>query len=166
MTGNNENLDELLSKFFDQRDIFEIERDIRLGDEILRSHPAPEPAESVVEDIKAQIRAELAGRRRWDGPMVQRIAVAAVIIVIAVAGVKFINQYTAGTGIVPPASTIWADGELGGDRQLARLNAEIDQIEDNIVNIRLDEQDDLNGSDFEELEMELVAFSGDFWKGQ
>jgi len=61
---------------------------------------------------------------------------------------------------------IWEDeSEPGGDEQLTALTAEIDEVEADILAIRLGEDGGENDSLLTDLEMEMIEINGDFWKG-
>jgi len=169
MTENNENLDELLSRFLDEHEVHVAAEDIRLGENLLASFSVPAPDAVVIEAIKAQIGVRLRAqqKRRFIRLTVQRIAVAAIIIVLAMAGLKFLVEQKPETSSLSKAAygQIWGDGEVNGDEQLAALIAEIDEVEADILAIRLGENGGENDSLLTDLEMEMIEINGDFWKG-
>ena len=170
MTENNENLDELLSRFLDEHEAHVAAEDIRLGENLLASFSVPAPDAVVIEAIKAQIGVRLRAqqKRRFIRLTVQRIAVAAIIIVLAMAGLKFLvepERQVVGVGKVSQ-EFIWEDeSKPGGDEQLAALMAEIDEVEADILAIRLGEDGGENDLLLTDLEMEMIEINGDFWKG-
>ena len=166
MTEKKENLEELLHAFLDEQQAAQAERDIRLGDDLLRSYPAPAPDKLVTDRIKAQIGAELAHRRNRPAVLLKRAAVAAVLIAGVLTGIKYMGQnQTAQQPAIAAAGWIWQDNADGGDVQFAMLVNEIEEIEADIAGIRLDEYAEENGADLSELEIEFVEIEGDFWKG-
>ena len=161
MNENKENLNELLSDFFDPAEASQIKRDIEQGDEVFRNYPAPEPNKELVDAIKVRMAGELARRRERKPLSVvlrRAVAVAAVFIVISLAGLIFF-----GNGDDDIYANIWQD-----DTQLLALMAQVDEIADQIQQIRLDEfgeDDDADIAQWEIEEMEMVANNTDFWKG-
>ena len=170
MTENNENSDELLSRFLDEHESHVAAEDIHRGEDLLASFSTPAPDASVIEAIKAQIelRLRVKQKRRFIRSMAQKIAVAAIIIVLAMAGLKFLVEpepKVKGVGKVS-REFIWEDeSEPGGDEQLAVLTAQIDEVEADILAIRLGEDGGENDSLLTDLEMEMIEINGDFWKG-
>jgi hypothetical protein len=169
MTENRENLEELLSSFFDERKTHEAAEDIRLGEEILDGFGAPEPEQAVIDGIKTQIGVHLRARKRQRSIrlMVRRVAVAAVIIACAMAGLRlFTGPERKVNGLAKAGQVfIWEESGAGGDEQLAALTAEVNKVEADMLAIRLDESGDENGSVVTDLEAEMVDINGDFWKG-
>jgi hypothetical protein len=161
MNDNKEKLNELLSDFFDPAEASQIKRDIEQGDEVFRNYPAPEPNKELVDAIKVRMADELARRRERKPVSVvlrRAVAVAAVFIFISLAGLIFF-----GNGDDDIYANIWQD-----DTQLLALMAQVDEIADQIQQIRLDEFVEDNGTDiaqWEIEEMEMVANNTDFWKG-
>ena len=101
-------------------------------------------------------------------PVVPRAAVAAVIIVLAIAGARYLTEpdreatYVANT----VQASIWDDESgLGGDEQLATLTAQISEIEADMLAIRLGEDRSKSSSLLTDLEVEMNEINGDFWKG-
>jgi len=170
MTENYENLDELLSRFLDKHQIHEAAEDIRLGEELLASFGGPAPDKAVTDGIKTQIEVHLRVRRkqRLVRSMFYRVAVAAAIVVLAIAGARFFTgPEPKATGVASAAyASIW-DDENGpaGDEQLAALITEIDEIEASMLAIRLGENGTEGGMILTDLEMEMSEINGDFWKG-
>ncbi len=170
MIENNENLDELLSRFFDERQTHKAAEDIRAGEKLLASCSSPVCDQAVINGIKAQIKMHLEVRkkRRLVGSMFYRVAVAAVIIVLAITGVKFFPESERGQVTVSKVGQdfIWDDESgAGGDEQLADLTAQIDEIEASMHAIRLGENRGEDGALITDLEVEMGEINGDFWKG-
>ena len=71
MTDNkNENLDELLARFYDKAQAEQLKNDIKSGDELLASSPVPSPPENLINNIKAEFDKESASKAtaREDSP--------------------------------------------------------------------------------------------------
>jgi hypothetical protein len=167
MTENNENIDELLSRFLDSSQMHKAAEDIRLGEELLESFSAPLPAKSVTDGIKAQIQVHLhtLRRRRVVRSMFYRVAVAAVFVVLAFAGARYLTEPDRkATGVATAAyASIWDDES--GDKQLATLTAQVSEIEADMLAIRLGDSGTESSSLLTDLEVEMTEINGDFWKG-
>jgi len=170
VTENNENLNELLSRFLDERQTHEAAEDFRAGEKLLASFPVPACDQDVINGIKAQIKVRLEARKRQKliRSMFHRVAACAVIIVLAIAGVKFFPEPKRERVTVSKAGSdfIW-DDEIGtgSDEQFAALTAKIDEIQASMLAIRLDENGDEGGTILTNLEVEISEINGDFWKG-
>ena len=74
---------------------------------------------------------------------------------------------------MPPATAkemipteIWESSDLAvDDAELAVLNAEIDQLENELIALRLGETGGNGTGELTELEMELIVVDNEFWKG-
>jgi len=170
MTENRENLDELLSRFLDEGQTHEAAEDIRAGEKLLVSFSAPACDQAVINSIKAQIEVHLEARKRQKlvRSMFYRVAVAAAIVVLAIAGVKFFPEpERKATGVASAAyASIWDDESgTGSDEQLTALTAQIDEIEASMLAIKLGENGVEGGTILTDLEVEMSEINGDFWKG-
>jgi len=164
MIENKENLDKLLLGFFDPAQASQIKRDIEQGEEAFCKYPGPVPDKELVLAIKRRTADELA-RKRDSKPVFavlsQAVAVAAVFIILALGGLMFFASDSGDT--TPLAQDIWQD-----DQQLLDLKAQVDEIADQIRQVRLDEfedDDDVDFAQWEIEEMEIIANNTDFWKG-
>ncbi|HIJ66920.1 MAG TPA: hypothetical protein HPP87_01750 [Planctomycetes bacterium] len=170
MTENRENLDELLSRFFDEGKTHEAAEEIRAGEKLLASFSAPVCDQAVINNIKAKIRLQLKARKRRQlvRSVFDRVAVAAVIIVLAIAGVRFFpaseNRQT--TTSKSGVDFNWDDQSVGnGYEQFAALTDQIEEIESSILAIRLGEYEAGSSMILTDLEAEMSEINGDFWKG-
>jgi hypothetical protein len=170
VTEDNENLTELVSRFFDENRTHEIAEDIRAGEELLATFSAPAADQAVINSIKTQIKVHLETRKRQKGArtIFYRAAVAAAIVVLAIAGARHLvgpNHTTTYIADTAEAS-IWDDETgLGADEQLATLTAQVSEIEADILAVRLGEDTDKGSSVLTDLEAEMSEINGDFWKG-
>ena len=168
---NDQDVKALFEQFVNSGQAEQAAEDFFKAEEILRSCPAPEPDEEVIARIKSQItwalldRKEIAFKRK----ALEAVAVAAAFIVIAALTVKLLEkqsqqQQIVYASIIPRA--IWESEDIASDdANLSTLTAEIEQIKDEILALQLGD-DVENGSDtIEELEMEFIEISSDFWKG-
>src|SRR4030042_5448813 len=100
---NEENLKELFERFFDAEQAKKCIEDIEKGEQILRQYPAPEPGDMLVANIKAEIAMRLPARkatlhRRF---LLETVAAAAAIILIAFVGLRFFE-----TQVVEPGPKV------------------------------------------------------------
>lgn len=168
----NENIEELFGKFLSDEDARRAAEDIQKAEEILREHPAPEPAGELLADINSKIAealsAEKAKTRKLTAYRVA--AVAAAIIILVAIGVRFFEKGPAETQspvtITLIQQAIWESEDISADQaELALLTDELEQIEGEILALRLGEDGGESSREFIELEMELTDIGGDFWKG-
>ena len=172
MNNNDENTDELLSKFFGAEQARQISEDIERGEQILREHPAPKPGERLIADIKANIPDALLSRKTitFKRTVYKALAVAAVLIFAAIITVNSFEKDTlryqpAVTASIIPREIWESDNLAADDEDLAILTAEIKQIETETLAAQFGENGG-NGYDaVAELEVELIEIDSDFWKG-
>ncbi len=183
MNGQNEeNLKNLFEKFLDSKEAEQAADDIRKGEQVLREYPAPEPDRELIADIKAEI-AEVVLHRKANAfrRMVYKTAVvAAAVIIVTAISVRLFESRPSATGgdekgegepekviagsVIP--ESLWESEDLAADdTDLAILADEIEQIEGDILTVKLGENGGNGGEDLTELEMELIAINSDFWKG-
>ena len=168
-----ENLKELFERFFDSNKAQRAAEDIDNAEQILEKYPAPAPAAQLLQNIKAQVAIKAAAHRKTIAfrRFTYRIAaVAAVIVIMTLAGIKLFEKETPASktfalDMAIPVTT-WDSNNLAeDDDHSATLVAEIEQIERDLLALQLDE----NGSNglpvVEVLEMELNEIDSDFWKG-
>lgn len=165
-----ENLAELLGRFFDAEEASGMLEDVRQGEQILGDNPAPEPDHKLIADIKAEIAILLARRAQLaTRTMYRRAAVAAAIVIIAGIGAKLFNNGPLQPGPLAAASliptAIWESNDIAADDEnLAVFAAEIDQIENEVMTLESGDDTSDGARSVEELEMELILISSDFWK--
>jgi hypothetical protein len=163
---NEENVKDLFARFLDAEAAEKGAEDIRKGEEILREHTGPEPDGELIADIRAKIVRELVVERtRLTKRVVVRVgAVAAAFLIVAALSVKLFERggeeqrKVVKASILP--SEIWED-----DGDLATLNAEVEEAEDEAAGLRLGENGGNGEARLVELEIELVEIVSDFWKG-
>jgi hypothetical protein len=168
-----ENLTELIEKFFDAEQAQECIEDIRRGEQILREHPAPEPDDMLIANIKAEIAMRLPARKAHTfRQMVYRaVAVAAAVIILTAISVQFFEK---GRQPAPPAklvqaslipTAIWESDDIATDDvNLATFTAEIEEIENEVLTLQSGERGSNGEGTIVELEIELIEISSDFWK--
>jgi hypothetical protein len=167
-----ENLKELLEKFFDTEQAASCLEDFQKAERILREHPAPEPDEMLIANIKAEIAMRLPARRaeRFRRRVGELVGVAAAIAVLAMVSVRLSNGpgrqpgNDAYASLIPTA--IWESTNIAADdADLALFNTEIEQIKDEVLTLESGRDAGDSDSSIAELEMELIQISSDFWKG-
>lgn len=173
MNGSDrENLKELLARFMDAAKAGQAAQDIERGDELLRAFPAPQPDEDVVAGVKAMVSA--VARRRHRITLQHRIfaaaAMAAAIVVVSAAALKYFDRQPIGQTPVRYAAVIsdkiWESSDIAtDDADIAVLAAEISTIENELHGVELSDNGTNGSAAVDDLEMELIGISGDFWKG-
>jgi hypothetical protein len=170
---NQENLKELIAKFFDAEQVESYVEDFRQAEQMLQQHPAPAPDDMLIANIKAEIAMRLDSRRvrRFRRVLYEVAGIAAAIIILAIVGLQLFEKsdiqptngvYTA--SIIPTA--IWeSDNITADDVELAVFTAEIEQIEYEVHTLESGEDISESETTVTELEMELAEINTDFWKG-
>ncbi len=174
MNGRNDNeLQRLLGEFHDSKKAADWLEDSDWADEAITSHPAPQPRDELIAQIKAQTARQLIRYKRLTLLKKSLYAAAAVAAVVAVvAGIElgfFTSSKPTPTEVLPMASTIptaiWESDNLQrDDEELAFFAAQIEQIEDELVDIQTDRSTAVGDTEVSELEMELIEIEDDFWK--
>ncbi|MHC4625587.1 MAG: hypothetical protein ACYTDV_01280 [Planctomycetota bacterium] len=168
---NGENMGEFLGKFFDAEQVDGYLKDLQETERIFRENPAPEPDDMLIAKIKAQIamrlparKAQLARHRTY-----RRAAVAAAILIIAGMATTVLDDrgpqpgQLAAASLIPTA--IWESNNIAvDDENLAAFAAEIEQIENEVMTLESGDDTGDSNRTVEELEIELIVVSSDFWK--
>ena len=171
---NNENLEELLAKFYDAAEAKQAAQEIREAEQILRASPAAEPSEALIADIKSQIAMRLAQQRASARRLVfaKAVAVAAVFVILASVAVRLFNQSRPMERGHSPvlamiSQEVWESGDIAADDpDLATLSAQIEEVARNLLSVRLDENGDGNGEAVVvDIEVKLIEIESEFWKG-
>ncbi len=167
MNNEQENLRDLLSKFYSADEAEQVQEDILRGEQIIGDNRASEPDAELIADIKARVSDKLVEREHHWAGRYARIAMAAAAVVAIGFGLFLMHSHTpVGPGEVTVVSGgIWESEDLTvDDASLAILVEDIEAIEDEVVALMLGE----NGSEStstDEFEIELLEISDDFWKG-
>ncbi len=169
---NRENLAELIEKLYHGEQAGNVLQDIQEGERIFHDNPAPEPAHELITNIKAEIATRLPARQvqitRWRS--YKKAAAAAAIIIVAAIGTTLINDSPQKpkrpgrvAGIIPAA--IWESNNIAvDDENLAAFNAQIEQIENEVMTLESPDEGGSSVESIEEMEIELIVVSNDFWK--
>ena len=170
---NQENLKELIAKFFDAEQAERCAEDFRRAERIFHEHPAPAPDPMFIANIKAEIAMRLDGRRvrRYRRMLYEAAGIAAAIVILAVVGLQMFEESGNQSGkslqtasLIPRA--IWeSDNIAADDADLAVFSAEIEQIENEVLILQSGTDTSDSESTITELEMELMEIDSDFWKG-
>ncbi|MFC1792597.1 hypothetical protein ACFL3Q_03305 [Planctomycetota bacterium] len=169
---NQENLRELLEKFFNAEQAKGCVEDIQKADQIIREHPAPEPDDMLIANIKAEIALRLQSARahRFRRIIYEVAGAAAAILIVTAVSLQLFEKAPPKNGEVAYASliptAIWESNDIvADDEDLADFTAQIEQIEDEVLTLQLGEDTGNGDSTIAELEMELIEINSDFWKG-
>lgn len=162
MNNEHENLNELLSNFYDEQQADEFKDNLSSFDEMLSSAPAPSP--QIIDDIKVVVAEKLSSRKHNRFTVLPRIAVAAIVLLIAFAGLKIGSRQPVETAVMKTVTVagLFDDADTA---QILSLTEQIEQLEDELLSVRLDEYDPYKSDSYSELETELNEINGDFWKG-
>ena len=173
MSGrNDENLKELFEKFLEFEQAEEAAEDIQKAEQIFSNNPAPLPDDTVLADIKVKISTALVHKKAdvFRRRIYRTAAVAAAVIILTVISVKLSekdgdkSQRVVTASAIPAA--IWeVEDFVEDDAELATLAVEIEQIEREMLALRLSENGGNGDISVTELEMELIETNSDFWKG-
>jgi hypothetical protein len=163
-----ENLRELLRRFMDESSARAAYEDIEAGERWLRALPSPAPDEQILVAIKRQM-ADTAQRRHRIVRLAQAaLATAAAIIVLTLVSQPGPRSTTppgmAYAALIPTA--VWESDDLTtDDLDLAYYSSEIRQIEAQVHALEAGDSEIVDGDTPEEIEIELLALQGEFWKG-
>ena len=169
-----ENLTELFEEFFDAEQAQEYIEDIRKGEQILREHPAPEPDDMLIANIKAEIAMRLPARKvhSFRQTAYRAAAVAAALIILTALSVQIFDKDRqpeergpfVQASLIPTA--IWESDDIAADdMKLATFTAEIEEIENEVTTLQSGGSRSNGEGTIVELEIELIEISSDFWKG-
>lgn len=174
---NEENLKELFERFVDSEQAQRAVEDIRKAEQILRENPAPQPKDELIAEIKSEIGAELLRSRTTKTSIFRKTtykiaAVAAAVIFFSAISIKFFQKADIPdergsimyASIIP--ASIWESDDIAtDDTDLAILNAEVEQIEGEVLALQSAQSEGNGQRAVIELEMELIEIESDFWKG-
>ena len=158
---NQENLKKLFEQFMDPEQAQKHIEDIEKGEQLLREHPAPEPDDMLLANIKAEIALHILPRRAavYKRIAYRAAAVAAAIIVIVAIGTSFLEKPD-DMGSKP--GKIYASVFPWDHHDSAVYNTRLEQIESDLQTLELGDEDTDNDSTVTELELESIEIAGDF----
>ena len=162
-----ENLKELVERFVAAEEVQKYIDDIRAGEQILRNHPAPEPDDMLIANIKAEIALHILPRKISVFRKIVYATAAAAVIIIAVIGFGlFENQKH---HIEPPMQGFQAmssfpwDGSEDTTATYIKIKAE--QIQRQIMAMEKTEDEIDSSRAVKKLEIESAIIYSDFWEG-
>ena len=167
MNEKEKKLEELLNRFFESQGREEVKWDILRGDEILSGFVTPEPKYDVLEAIKLRVSEKLEQKRSagHNRMVFLRSFAAAMILIAVMLGVQFMQHEKTFIDVDRDRILGGVPMNWGDDGVLDALSAEVGELEDSFIRIRLDESGIEENSDMAELEYEMMEIAGDFWKG-
>ncbi len=163
MSNENENLDELLSSFYDERKTNEFKNNLKSFEDMFDDSPVP--SSQTIDSIKNAVAKKLLSSRHRNRIFTfRRIAVAAIILLIVLVEINMDSRQPEMPEVVISNITydLFDESETS---QIASLTEQIEQIEDALLSVRLDEYDTYTGDSYLELETVLSEINGNFWKG-
>ncbi|MGB8225359.1 MAG: hypothetical protein WCE45_00635 [Sedimentisphaerales bacterium] len=162
----NENIDELLAKFFSPDQAEQIKNDFAAGDESFEKFPAPNPPPQILAEIKQRIAQQLENRNRisWTTVLAKTAAVAAIVVIASAVMLLNFSQKdsTQYTNDNQQASLLQSDTDISA------FEAEITQLKNELLAINLGEETGTNGiltDRVEQVELEIIETENAFWKG-
>jgi hypothetical protein len=170
MNNKDENLKELLNRFYTEPESAKIEKDILRGEQIIADNPAPQPDARLISDIKARVKGELARRenQRVFTYLRATVTAAAAVLIIGVTllmihRVEQPSRPNVVQGTIP--SGIWESEDLmNDDVGLAVLAANIDAVEDDVLAMRFNDES-YEMMNLDDVEADVLEISDDLWKG-
>lgn len=158
---DNENLNELVARFYPPEQAAQVEKNIRKGDEIIASGCRFSADPAVIGDIKKAISARLTtNRRRRMNTTSLRTAVAAMIAIVAFVGIRdIVHQGGSLTTSGFAVASFW-----GKDATASMIADELDDIEYTIVSVNLDELETESDITIDSLELEIIKADNAFWR--
>jgi hypothetical protein len=155
----------LFEKFSDPAEAEKMTEDISRGEEILRRHPVPPPADALIADIKAKVSQAALRQRKinlYRKLAYRMVAAAAVIIVLVSITAKLAEK----TQPAKPVTTSASSKMIWDDKDLTTLTTEIEQAEEDMFALQTGQNS--NGykeTELTELEINVTEISSNFWKG-
>jgi uncharacterized membrane protein YccC len=161
-----ENLNHLLRQFLDPDQARTARDDIRAGDRLLDAWAAPSPSPETIARIKDEITVTLVKRHRMMSTLRRSLAAAAVLA-FALLGLLYRSPTTSPSafeaGLLPAA--IWESDDIAADDlDLARVRAEVRQIEAQVQALDAGEDEPAVGT-VEDFERELTQIEAELRKG-
>jgi len=161
-----ENLEELFGGFYESFEAKQAAKDIKQGMELFHTAEQLKLSSDAAAGIRKKMQERIANKKtKRNLKIIQRLVSAAAVILIAL--VVFVNVPDEGKKATPvPSGWQWDSfSSVEDDVAISSLTAGIDYIENEFISTESD-SDTLNcSSEIDELEMELIAFNSEFWKG-
>jgi hypothetical protein len=164
--NKNENIDNLLRKFYSPDQAEEIKNDFASADALFEKFPAPKPSRQTTVKIEQKIVQQLKKRKHtsWKIVLVKTAAVAAsVVIISAVMLLNYNRKDSTPYAKDKQQASLWQS-----DTDISTFEAEINQLENELLAINLGEENGTNGvltDRVEQVELEIIETENTFWKG-
>ncbi|MBU1259790.1 MAG: hypothetical protein KJ757_06465 [Planctomycetes bacterium] len=164
MTENKkENIDNLLSRFYRADEIEQIKIDLTEADRLFEKYPSPQVSQEVIDEIKSKISRKQR-RIAFSSVLVKTAAVAAVVII----GAALLMQNIKEVPVSHSAQNGYQAALAKVDSNIASLEKEIELLRDELLAIRLNEDDGTNGEladAINNVDTEIIETENLFWKG-
>jgi hypothetical protein len=164
---NQEDLRKLFERFTEPTEAEAAARDIRLADEMLAAHPAPEPRPEVIIGIKLEIATTLATPSARPHRLRRVLTAAAAVVVMAILALigraPRTNPQTSYAALIPTA--VWESDDISADdMDIAYLASEISRIEDQVRALEAGQTEDIRVATLHEVETALMQINTEFWR--
>jgi mannitol-specific phosphotransferase system IIBC component len=169
--NKNENIDDLLSKFYSPDQAKQAKNDFVFADVLFEKSPAPNPSPQTIAQIKQKIdqRLEKRSRTHWTVVFVKTASVAAIVVIVSAVMLLNFNQKE-------PIQHIEADQQSASlqnyeknfEADLSLFSKELEQLNSELVAISLGENNGTNGiltNQVDQVEIEIIEAENTFWKG-
>ncbi|MCX5634081.1 MAG: hypothetical protein NTW93_10480 [Phycisphaerae bacterium] len=178
----NENIDELLSKFFSPDQAEQIKDDFASADSLFEKFPAPNPPPQILAEIKQRTAQQLENRNRisplwsawgcltadalrhWTTVLAKTAAVAAIVVIVSAIMLLNFSQKDS----IQYTNDKQQASLLQSDTDISAFEAEITQLKNELLAINLGEETGTNGiltDRVEQVELEIIETENTFWKG-
>lgn len=168
MKPENENLEELFGKFINKSDAEQAAEDINKGEQLIGKFPAPKPDAELLRAINLRVNKTLqkSKYRRFTYAGYWASAAAAVILIAGLFSINMLNkpQQTpkiTDISVIPAVSN--AEDFTQDDTAILLIYAQMQEIEDTLTASK--DSSNIYSSSIDELEIEFMEISNDFWKG-
>jgi len=165
--NDSENIKALFERFVDAEKAQGAAEDIERAERLFDAYPAPKPSPEALRRIRTRMVVQLSKRHRLSR-IYRFVGAAAAVIIIGIVGLfghapqghtDAVNQ----AGLLPTA--IWESDDLAADdAELAYFASEISRLEARIDALEAGDQDTVDSSTLDELEIELRLLETQFWK--
>jgi hypothetical protein len=169
--NKNENIDNLLSKFYPPEQAKQIKNDFASADALFEKFSAPNPSPQTIAQIKQKIDQQLKNRNRihWTAIFVKTASVAAIVIIIsAVTLLNFNRKNLTQYAEVNQQSASLQNDEKNFGADISLFSKELEQLNSELVAINLGEDNGTNGiltNQVDQVELEIIETENTFWKG-
>jgi len=154
-----ENLDNLISNFYDAGKVESVKEDIRIGDEIIASADKLAADPEVISKIKRDISKHLRSRQGRRMHMTSlRAAIAAMIVLVGFVGIRTIIHTVDPLPEHASRSFFW-----GEDATASSMSYELDEMGNTMISISLGEEEREADDIIDSLELEIMEDGGGFW---